>query len=374
MRLLVVSGGTGGHFYPGFVLGKLLRKRGHEILFIVRDGDPARKRLETEDFPYTEVCLRGLPRRPSWAWLTLPWQALRAILLARKILRAYKPAAIVATGGYLTLPIALAARWANIPRVLHESNALLGLAHRLSLSNAVLALGLPLEKPASVRTVLTGTPVREALWTAGDAAAARATLGLDPNKTTVLIFGGSQGARALNEKIPTFLAESKRTDLQVLHITGKNIASSPAEVYKHAGIPAKVLDYCDRMDLAYSAADIVISRCGASTVAELVAQRKPAILVPYPHAADGHQEANARVLEEAGAARLLLEVMLTRQHLAAQLDLVLKNHSRMVAAYDLLMLPEPAQSSAALADIVEEVAKGYLTTHGAQEPADSSSQ
>ena len=367
MRILIACGGTGGHFYPGYALGKALGARGHETLFVLRREDPAALRLTEEDLPFAELDLRGLSRSPSRSWLALPGKLARSLWTARNIVRAWRPAVAVGMGGYLTVPVAAAARLRGVPLVLHESNAVLGLANRLSAGGAAcLALGLPGKRPGSgTRTALTGTPIREALWAKADPAASRRALGLDPGLATLLVVGGSQGARALNRLVPEalrLLAERTpppRSGVQVLHLCGKGHAEATRAAY--AGLPAVILEFLEDMPAAYGAADLAICRSGASTLAELAAQKLPALLVPYPAATGAHQEANARILEAAGAARLALEGGLSAAVLAELLgglfDPAGSTLSAMTRAYEGLGLPPPERSAAVLADIVEEAGK-----------------
>lgn len=359
-RVLVASGGTGGHFYPGLALAREVVRRGGEALFLLRKGDPAGPRLDSEGLPWTELDLSGLPRRPSAAWLSVGPRTVRALVTARDIVRAWRPDAVVGMGGYLTLPAALAGAWRGVPVVLHEANALLGLANRLSAPfSTALALGLPLESGRAGSLV--GTPLRVELHSRGDAAAARKALGLAPDQPTVLVVGGSQGARALNSRAPAGLARAAAAvpGIQVVHLSGKADAAAVREAYAKGGARAIVLDYLERMDQAYAAADLALCRAGASTIAELSAQRLPAILVPYPFATGRHQDANARVLERAGAAEVLDERELSEERLAARAAAVLRDPARramMAEAYAKTGLPAPADSVRLLADLVERAA------------------
>ncbi|TBR17472.1 UDP-N-acetylglucosamine--N-acetylmuramyl-(pentapeptide) pyrophosphoryl-undecaprenol N-acetylglucosamine transferase [bacterium] len=361
MRALIASGGTGGHFYPGYALARELAARGHESLFLLRKGDPAGPRLDALGLPWTELDLSGLPRRPSKAWLTLPVRTARGLWTVRAIVRAWQPDVVVGMGGYLTLPAALAGRLRGVPVVLHESNAVLGLANRLCrpLSDA-LALGLP--SAEGTKGVLTGTPLRPELLERGEAEPARRGLGLDPALTTVLVLGGSQGARALNRLAAPALAAARASvgTLQALHLAGKDGETEARAAYAAAQVPAVVLSYLDGMDRAYAASELAVCRAGASTLAELAAQRLPALLVPYPHAAGDHQDANARVLESAGAALRLPEAGLDAARLGAAAASVLGSTEKrraMADAYASLGLPPARDSARLLADLVEKAAK-----------------
>jgi len=370
-RFLIACGGTGGHFYPGYALGRVLRLRGHETVFALRHEDPAARRLDDEDLPYIELDLRGFPRKPSPAWISYLWRAAGAVRTARDAVRAFRPAAVVGMGGYLTFPAAAGAKLCGVPYVLHESNAMLGLANRVcAFGSARLALGLPLEG-GSRGGVLTGTPIREAIRRRSDPGAARRALGMAEGRLTLLVFGGSQGARSLNETAPKALRlfeEKHPGRLQVLHLAGRDRDAEVREAYasaqeKPGDLLAWVRPFMDDMASAYAAADLVLCRSGASTIAELAAQVKPAILVPFPFATGRHQDANARVLASVGAALRLPESEMSGEGLCSALeDLLLAGSgarlSDMEQAYSRLELPDPAKSAGLLADVVEAASKG----------------
>jgi len=363
MRAVIAAGGTGGHFYPGLVLARTLRQRGWQPLLLVRRGDPALPRLEAEDIPAAELDLQGLSRRPGPGWAICAVKLPRSLLLAGRIVRDFKPRVVVGMGGYLAFPAALAARLRGVPCAVHESNAVLGLANRMSVAlGAALFRGLPAAGPGPAGT-LTGTPVRSVLWAPGDAAGARRDLGLEAAATTVLVFGGSQGAQVLNETVPAAIARLARAgsaQLQVLHLCGAESAEAVAQAY--TGVRAKVLPYLDAMEKGFAAADLVVCRAGASTVAELSCLRKPALLVPYPHATGRHQEANARLLAAVGAARVVPEGQLSRRLAEELADLLSSPAARerragMSRAYGQLGLPCGAEAVRRLADAVERAAQ-----------------
>lgn len=365
-RILIAAGGTGGHFYPGLVLAKALRERGWQPLMGVRRGDPALAALERESIPAVELDLAGLPRGLSARVFSFGWRLGASLLLARRVVRDFGPAAVVGMGGYLSFPFVWAAAWRGIPRAVHESNAVLGLSNRLCRTlGARLLLGLPGEVPGARGAAVTGTPVRPALWNPVPAPEARARLALDAERATVLVFGGSQGARGINRELPKALARAGAGApgrLQVLHLAGAREAEEVRAAYAGAPLQVRVLEYLEAMELAYSAADLVVCRAGAGTLAELACQRRPAILIPYPHAAEGHQEANARYFERAGTAQVVLE-----KDLAARLPDLLNNllfsehgeaiRKAMEECYKKLALPPPAEASARLADAVEKMAR-----------------
>lgn len=271
-------------------------------------------------------------------------------------MRAWGPGAVVGMGGYLTLPAALAGALRGVPVVLHESNTVLGLANRLVRPlSAALAAGLP-----GAGGTLTGTPLRPELLEPGDPATARRALGLEPGLATVLVVGGSQGARALNRLVPPALALAREASgpVQALHLCGKDGESDTRAAYAAAGVPAVVLPYLDGMQRAYAAADLAVCRAGASTLAELAARRLPALLVPYPHAAGAHQDANARLAQSAGAAVRLPEPGLDAAALGAALAKLLGSADlrlKMSESWSTLGLPPARDSARLLADLIISV-------------------
>lgn len=370
-RALLAAGGTGGHFYPGYVLGRALRERGFEPLYLVREDDPACKVLAQDALPFVEVPLRGLPRRPTLDLLRFFWRLGRSLALVGRVVEDFSPDVLIGMGGYLTFPAAFAAWRRRVPVILHESNAILGLANKASLPFASrLALGLPFERTPGAPFLLSGTPVRPALWNLPDPEAARRGFGLEPATATVLIFGGSQGARTLNHVLPQalrLLASRGGAAFQVLHLPGAKEADGVQKAYDGAPFKAKVLGYLHEMEQGYAAADLVICRSGASTLAELAATRRAALLIPFPFAAADHQRANAWTAARAGAARCLLERDATAPVLADALgDLIPSGQAGSAAAkarllemgrrWSRLKLPSPADCVASLAQTAAELA------------------
>jgi UDP-N-acetylglucosamine--N-acetylmuramyl-(pentapeptide) pyrophosphoryl-undecaprenol N-acetylglucosamine transferase len=362
-RVLIASGGTGGHFYPGFALAGELRRRGWQTLFLVKKEDIARPALEAADFPYAELDMMALPRSLNpLAHAAFLVKFFKSLALARRVMTDYQPDAVVGTGSYVAFPAALAARLAGIPVYIHESNAVFGLGNRLAgLFCDRAALGLPVAaNPLAARSVLAGTPVREAFRSAPDKTAARAALGLEKGKFTVLVFGGSQGARRLNA---AFIAAAKalKGDIQAIHVTGRKNFEAVQADYAAAGLEntpgLKVFDYREDMPALYAAADLVVSRSGASTVAELVHLRKPSILVPLPTSAGAHQRHNALALAGPGAALCLQEGPDFDAELAAAVRNFIGEPARLAAMAEAFLkvgVPDGLGAAAALADIIEK--------------------
>ncbi|OGR68670.1 MAG: undecaprenyldiphospho-muramoylpentapeptide beta-N-acetylglucosaminyltransferase [Elusimicrobia bacterium GWC2_61_19] len=361
-RALIASGGTGGHFYPGFALATELRNRGWQTVFLVKKEDLARPALEEADLPYVEMDMVALPRSLNpLAHAVFLIKFCRSLALARRIMKDFRPDAVVGTGSYVAFPAALAARLAGVPVYIHESNARFGLGNYLAgFFCARAALGLPaVQNALAAKAVLTGTPIREAFAKAPDRAAARSELGLEPEKFTALVFGGSQGARRLNAAFINSV-KALKGDMQAVHITGRNNFSTVKAAYEQAGLEGarglKVFDYREDMPALYAAADVVIARSGASTVAELVHLRKPSILVPLPSSAGGHQKANAMALASAGAAVCVDEGPDFDAALSAALRSLLNEPERAQAMSENFKkagIPDGLKAAAALADLIE---------------------
>jgi len=348
MRVLIVAGGTGGHLYPGIALARALS--GHEVIFVVRRGDLGKEILQKEGFAFREMAGQGLPRSLSVRAFAFPFNFIRSWVEARALLRDLRPDRVVGMGGYLSFPVILSARILGIRTLLHEQNAYPGLANRFL---ARWADSVAVSFPASqayfpkAKTWLSGLPIRPGIGTM-DQTSGRRQLGLDPQRPTVLVFGGSLGAQKLNtlsaEAWPLLLA--KNVTFQVIHITGTRDYERVRKLYDSIVFPATVLPYCHQMAAAYGAADVVISRAGASTVAELLVLRLPALLVPYPYASNNHQLYNAKVLESQHLGRVVLDDALTASDIADFLSGVLKGvhpHDQRRAATS----PEAAQRLAA---------------------------
>ena len=330
-RILIVAGGTGGHLYPGIAVAQALWRaplsegqRRPEIRFVVRRGDLGREILQREGFDVREIAGQGLPRRLSPTLFKFPAAFLNSCRETFALLDEEKPDFVLGMGGYLSFPVLLAATWKRIPTLIHEQNAFPGLANRL-LGRWVHSIAVSFPGSDSFfpkrKTWLSGLPVRLTLK-AIEPALARETLGLKKNCLTFLAFGGSLGAHRLNEILldvwQRLVAAGK--PFQVLHISGPRDFAVFETAFKEAKIPGKLLSYCHDMPSAYAAADIVIARSGASTIAELTTIGRPAILIPYPYATNDHQWFNAQVLVQKGCAEAIREKDLRADVLAQRLQ------------------------------------------------------
>ena len=321
MKLVVSAGGTGGHLFPAIsVLDEVKRLEPNvEILFVGRRTGIERDAAQRASVPYRAVTTAPWPTRPSPAAATSALRNISGIMQSLGILRSFRPDVVFTTGGYVSLPMAIAAGLARRPLVIHEQNRMPGRATRLAGRFAAhIALGtedVP-EGFSSTRTVYVGTPVRNDIL--GDRPApepARERFDLDPARFTVLALGGSQGARSINRAVAGALERLDPKRVQVLISTGKLDFDETERVCRDSDVRVTVRPFIDDMSSAYATADLAVCRSGASTLAELAVMGLPAILVPYPHAAGGHQLENAERFVSAGAARLILDSDLSAETL-----------------------------------------------------------
>lgn len=308
-KILIVAGGTGGHFYPGFSLGQNLIQKGHEVRFVCKKRDICIDLLKKNNIDYYEISLIGLPRKLGFKLIKFPFLLIKSYFESRKILKNYKPSIVLGMGAYLSYPVILAAKKEKIPILIHEQNSIPGLANKMLAKHAVkIAAGFEnaLKYFPSDKAVYTGNPVRKELFKA-DNKKALEYFGIDNDKFRILIFGGSQGARHINHIAVECLRrfDNCRDNLQFIHICGKNDIEMIRDKYREYGIDAKVYEYLDDIGNAYAIADLIICRAGASTISELMILNKPAILIPFPHATGNHQEYNALELVKKGNAMLL---------------------------------------------------------------------
>lgn len=308
-RIGLAGGGTGGHVYPALAIGDALRERGHEVLYY---GDA--ERLEGRVAPLAGYDFRPVralqyPRAGLPGKLRFAWGLLRSVLATRRQLRRDGVDLVLGVGSYISAPPVLAAWTLGRRSVVHEANAVPGLANQLCARVADLVL-LTYEVsrdrfPGSAPKKLVGVPVNPRILD-GDRRAAAQRYGLDPSRPTVLFVGGSLGAARINE-LAVACARDPQRACQVLHVTGRSYHADVRERLGELPEDVVLVDYEDRMVDAYAVADLIVCRCGSATLAELCAVGKASLLVPSPNVTENHQEENARGLQQAGAAEVLLE-------------------------------------------------------------------
>ncbi|MBA2272586.1 MAG: undecaprenyldiphospho-muramoylpentapeptide beta-N-acetylglucosaminyltransferase [Actinobacteria bacterium] len=333
MKVAIAGGGTAGHVNPAIALARALQMEhsAHAVSFIGTAIGAEATLVPGAGFSLSTIDVIGFDRAKPMTLPATGARAGRAIMQARAALTDSSADIVVGMGGYVSLPVCIAARSLRRPVVLHEQNIVLGLANKFARpwARAVAVSWMETLRQAGRRAVMTGNPVTDEL-VGFDATAVRTRAigrwNLDPARMTLLVFGGSQGARCVNEAAAGLARLWKgATDRQVVHIAGSGAYGAvKAQVEQHAispgGLIYRVIDYLDGMLEAYAVADLALCRGGASTVAELTAVGLPSIIVPYPHHRDRQQERHARVLEDAGAAAMLPDAETTTERVAAEVE------------------------------------------------------
>ncbi|MCG8591868.1 MAG: undecaprenyldiphospho-muramoylpentapeptide beta-N-acetylglucosaminyltransferase [Proteobacteria bacterium] len=335
MRWMIAGGGTGGHVTPALALAEVAAARGDRVLLVgSRHGLEARLVPEA-GFELLSLGSRQVMGRGLLGALGGGVEILRATLAARRSLVQFGADWVVSVGGYAAMPAVLAAVWNRTPLALVEPNAMPGRVNRLSARRAKRiftafegASGVLRRNAEDDRVQVTGVPVRRALLESF----ATPTPRRHPEPPIrLLVFGGSQGARQLNDACIAAAADLSALPLAIVHQTGEADREQVAAAYSRAGIEAEVIAFEPDMPARYRWADLALCRAGALTVAELALAGLPALLVPYPYAADDHQAANARELESAGAARCLDAKAFDARGLVCELQKVVANPARLVA-------------------------------------------
>ena len=358
MRIIVSGGGTGGHIYPAVTIANQIKEKqpDAEIIFVgTREG------LESEivpryGYPIEFIEVAGFQRKLSLDTIKSAFKLLAGLIDALKLIRRIKPDLVVGTGGYVCGPVLFLAALQGIPTCIQEQNAMPGVTNKI-LAHFVKKVFLGYQEAGKYfggnsEKLFTGNPTRKEILEVSRSAAIE-KLKLDPAKKTILVSGGSRGARSINDAmalVETSLAG--RSDVQVIHITGetgyeKFIGQVEKNVLMSDNI--KVFSYMHDMPLALAATDLAVFRSGAIGLAELMARGIPSILVPYPYATANHQEHNARAVEGAGAAVVILDKELTGEILLKQIESLLADESRlqkMKNAAKALGRPEAAEDIA----------------------------
>jgi len=360
LRLAVGGGGTGGHAIPALAICRAIRflRPDVEILYIGARASLEERLARQEGYTFKGVPIAGFRRGSLVGNLTLPVKCVVALCQAMRYLSVHKIRLVIGTGGFSAWPVCAAARLSGRPYVLQEQNAYPGMVTRL-MARGARRIYLGLEAAADRLKVnpkvlqFTGNPVSGEI-TPGDARASRRELGLDPERPTILITGGSGGAQSINSVIAQIKSDLIDRGFNLIWQTGKHWSVDITVSVEYSGrlLIERFLE-AGRMAAAYRAADVAVARCGAMTLAELAAMRLPAVLVPFPYAAGGHQEANARAVEAVGAAKMILDRELTPESLI--------NSILEVAAPETKRRMATAFKKLARTDAAEQIAKDILS-------------
>ena len=314
LRIMVSGGGTGGHIFPAVSIANALKAKlpDCDILFVGAEGRMEMERVPAAGYKIVGLPISGFNRQNPLKNVGVVVRLAKSLWKARKIVKDFAPDVAVGVGGYASGAALWAAASAGVPCLIQEQNSYAGVTNKLLAKKAkricVAYEGMERFFPKE-KIVLTGNPVRQNLTAEVDKKAAYESFGFDEKKKTLLVIGGSLGARTINESMIAGLTKlQKEEDVQVLWQTGKiYFENVKAKAREHEGERLKITDFVSRMDYAYNIADLVISRAGASSISELCLLGKPSVLVPSPNVAEDHQRKNAEALAKCGAAVMVMD-------------------------------------------------------------------
>ncbi len=369
MRVVLAGGGTGGHLYPGIAVAREILRRDDAaaVLFVGTAAGLESQIVPKEGFDLATIRMSGWKGLSGASRLRALLALPGAVRRSREILRVFGPDAVMGLGGYASGPVVLAAWLARCPAVLQEQNSIPGLTNRL-LRRFVRRVYTAYEHAAGYfpegQVLRTGNPLREGL-TPVDRRAAREHFGLSPGTPTVFVLGGSRGAAAINRLVSQLVGAPGLIDLpvQFLHQTGAAEFEAVEQVYEKAGMPAAVRPFFEEMGLAYGAADLAVSRAGAVVLSELCATEVPALLIPFPFAADDHQRQNALVMAEAGAAEILAQKHLDAVTLWSRIRTLMETPDRLAGMRDAARRLAQPDAAARLVDDLERLKARYGSAH-----------
>jgi len=329
MKVAIACGGTGGHLFPGLAVAEVLQNRGHEVLLLISE-----KQIDTiavggrKEFRVEKIPAVGLTKVVSLQLVSFVAKFVNGLVACLRMYRSFKPDAVLGMGGFTSTGPILAGRITGLPTFIHESNAIPGKANRL---NALLSQKVLLGFEECARyfpnrpVEVTGTPIRDSLRSPVDRGQALKNLSLNSGLRTVLVMGGSQGAHGINEAVVGVLRRFAKKQVQFVHLTGREDETHVYQCYEREGIPAFVSAFYDRMEEAYTVADLAIARSGAASLTELFYFGLPTILIPYPYAAENHQYFNAEIFARHGVAEVLEESRVNGDTLGSLIDHFLDN-------------------------------------------------
>ena len=356
---MLSGGGTGGHIYPAVAIANELKARHPEakFLFVGALGRMEMEKIPQLGFEIEGLNISGLQRSLSLKNLAFPFKLLQSLLAAGKIVKRFRPNVVIGTGGYASGPTLYMASLKKIPSLIQEQNSYPGITNRLLAKKAdricVAYDGLERYFPPE-KIIKTGNPVRQDLLDIeGKRREALEHFGLDPDKRTLVVIGGSLGAKVINETLAKHLDELLGTGLQIVWQTGRLYYERFRELGKREGV--QIREFIQKMDLLYAAADLIISRAGAGTISELCIVGKPVIFIPSPNVAEDHQTKNALSVVERDAAVMIRETEL-ENFMPTLLDLAgdEKKRSRLSQNIKKLALPD---ATLRIADEVEKIVK-----------------
>jgi len=359
-RIIISGGGTGGHVFPAISIADALKslRPDAQILFVGARGKLEMKKVPEAGYSIIGLPVAGIQRRLTWKNLLVPFKLLRSLRRSARIIKDFKPDVVVGVGGYASGPVMRVAGRRHIPLLIQEQNSYAGVTNRLLASKAskicVAYEGMDQYFPAD-KIKITGNPLRNNLIpAAGKREEALRYFDLSPDEKTLLVIGGSLGARSINESIMDHLEDFEKKKIQLIWQCGKNYHQQAMQAMSHLSLPhIRLRDFIERMDLAYAAADAIVSRAGAGTISELALVKKPVILVPSPNVAEDHQTRNARSLSDKNAAVLVRDEDASDHLVPKAFDVLEDEHTAHKLAEHIAEIAKPDSAK----DIAEEVLK-----------------
>ncbi|EIT84995.1 undecaprenyldiphospho-muramoylpentapeptide beta-N- acetylglucosaminyltransferase [Fictibacillus macauensis ZFHKF-1] len=361
MKVVLSGGGTGGHIYPALSIAKEIKKvdPNAEILYIGTEKGLESDLVPREGIPFKSIHITGFKRSLSLDNIKTLMRFLKGVAQCKKMIKEFQPDVVIGTGGYVCGPVVYAASRLGIPSIIHEQNSVPGLTNKF-LSRYVKKIALSFQESASFfpsdKVVLTGNPrASEVLGKSG--AKGRESLGLDPVKKTVLIVGGSRGARPINEAFLQVLQEAGRKEYQFVYVTGDVHYENVQQAVQASGSPSNVtiVPFVHNMPEVLAGVDLVVARAGATSIAELTALGIPSILIPSPYVTNNHQEKNARALEAPGAAAVILENEMSGEKLLQEVDRILTNQEHWLAMHRAAKKLGMPEAAATIVRLIEEL-------------------
>jgi UDP-N-acetylglucosamine--N-acetylmuramyl-(pentapeptide) pyrophosphoryl-undecaprenol N-acetylglucosamine transferase len=357
-KFIISGGGTGGHIFPALSIadGLSFRYPGCDILFVGAEGKMEMDKVPASGYRITGLPVAGLHRGEIWRNIMFLPKLIKSLLKAKKVVKEFGPDVVVGVGGYASAPVLSVAIWLGIPTVIQEQNSFAGVTNKLlgSRANKICVAYDKMERFfPSDKIVFTGNPVRRGVQLMNHGSdEAYKYFGTNTHSPVILVIGGSLGARTINQSILAGLIIIKKSNVQVIWQTGSYYYKDMRARMDAYPVPnVKLLEFIPRMDLAYSIADVVISRAGAGTISELCLVGKPAVLVPSPNVAEDHQTRNAMALVEKGAAILVKDAEATANLVNVVLDLIYDKKRCELFAQNIRKLATPSATE----DIVEVI-------------------
>ncbi|MGG3888933.1 undecaprenyldiphospho-muramoylpentapeptide beta-N-acetylglucosaminyltransferase [Metabacillus fastidiosus] len=363
MKVVVSGGGTGGHIYPALALINEMKRNDENIEFLYIGTEKGLEKgiVERAGIPFQSIEITGFKRKLSLDNVKTVIRFLKGVNDSKKMLKQFKPDVVIGTGGYVCGPVVYAAAKLGIPSIVHEQNSLPGITNKFLAKyvDKVAICFSEAEKyfPAD-KVVLTGNP-RASEVIGADGKKGKESLGLTNGKKSVLIFGGSRGARAINNAVLQMIPALKNKDYEVVYVTGEVHYKNVMEKIEKMSSPPNIIikPFIHNMPDVLAGIDLIVSRAGATSLAEITALGLPSILIPSPYVTANHQEVNARSLSDHDAAILLSEQALNGEALLAQMDEILLNEQRltqMAEASKKLGIPDAAKK---LYDVMKHISK-----------------